>query len=167
MSQTPPNAASIPSGSDMNAPGAPAVAPAGGGVAWTTPGGWIEQHGNPMRIATFLVGPERAECTLTAFPGAVGGVEDNLRRWAGQIKLNLSPDVLARFARTPSTFKTEGGFSCLLYDFSEVAPDADPSILSAILPLEDRTLFVKLMGPRALLAQEKPAFEALCRSLRP
>ncbi|MCO5045414.1 MAG: hypothetical protein M9935_09105 [Kiritimatiellae bacterium] len=153
--------------SDMAAPGAPAVTAANEPVAWTTPEGWTEQLGNPMRIATFIVGAERVECTLTAFPGAVGGIEENLQRWARQINLQVAPDTLAKFARSPNTFKTEGDFPCLTYDFTSLAPDADPSILAAILPLEDRTLFVKLTGPRTLLEEQKEAFTALCRSLRP
>lgn len=154
-------------GGDMNAPGAPAVSAAKVAVNWTTPEGWTEQPGNPMRIATFLVGPEKAECTLTAFPGTVGGIEENLQRWAGQIGLRVTPENLAKFARAPATFKTDGDFSCLVYDFASVAPDAEPSMLAAILPLDEQTLFVKLTGPRALLAEQKEAFTALCRSLRP
>lgn len=164
MAQMQPNGAG---GADMNALGAPAVDTASSSVQWTTPDGWIEQRGNPMRIVTFLVGPGKAECTLTAFPGSVGGIEGNLQRWAGQINLTLAPEDLSKFARAPQTFKTEGEFSCLVYDFSAVAPDAEPSILAAILPLDDRTLFVKLTGPRVLLAEQKEAFTALCRSLRP
>lgn len=154
-------------GSGMNAPGAPAVSAASVAVNWTTPDGWTEQRGNPMRIATFLVGPEKAECTLTAFPGTVGGIEENLQRWAGQIGLQATPEGFAKFARAPLTFKTEGGFSCLVYDFASLAPNAEPSMLAAILPLDEQTLFVKLTGPRALLADQKEAFTALCRSLRP
>jgi len=163
------NATPPPAGmaSDRMAPGAPAVASAATSVQWTAPAGWVEQPGNPMRIMTFLVGPGRVECTLTAFPGSVGGIEGNLQRWAGQINVNLEPDALARFARTPKTFETEGKFPCLVYDFADVAPEAEPSTLAAILPLDDRTLFVKLTGPRALLAEHKEAFTALCRSLRP
>lgn len=153
--------------SDMTAPGAPAVAAANAEVHWTTPEGWVEQLGNPMRIATFLVGPDQLECTLTAFPGAVGGIEENLTRWAGQLNITLAAPDLAKFARTPKTTKTEGEFPCLIYDFSSVAPDAEPSMLAAILPLETRTLFVKFTGPQKLLADQKEAFTALCQSLRP
>lgn len=120
-----------------------------------------------MRIMTFEVGPDRAECTLTAFPGSVGGLEGNLARWAGQINLSLAPDTLARFARSPTTFETDGGFPCLVYDFADVAPQADPSMLAAILPLDGRTLFVKLTGKRELLAEQRAAFIGLCRSLAP
>lgn len=161
------DAALQPPGADMAAPGAPAVQATATDLAWTTPNGWTEHRNHPMRIVTFLVGPDGAECSVTAFPGAVGGIEGNLQRWAGQINATIATDALARFARGPETFKTEGGFSCLLYDFRDVAPDADPSILAAILPLDDRTLFVKLTAPRALLAEQKDAFRALCRSLRP
>ncbi len=156
-----------PSAGDMLAPGAAGVAPTPTSLAWTTPDGWTEHRENPMRIVTFLVGADRAECAITAFPGAVGGIEGNLERWAGQIQVALPPETLARFARGPETFKTDGGLSCLLYDFGTVAPAADPTVLAAILPMDDRTLFVKFTGPASLLAEQKDAFRALCRSLRP
>jgi hypothetical protein len=167
MARAQPDAVPAGVASDRNAPGAPPVAAIPTAIRWTTPPGWVEKTGNPMRLMTFLVGDERAECTLAAFPGAVGGIEGNLARWASQINLSVAQDDLARFARNPETFKSEGGFACLIYDFSKLAPDADPSILAAILPLDDRTLFVKLTGSRALLADQKDAFAALCRSLRP
>lgn len=143
------------------------VARAGAALRWTLPPDWSEEPGHPMRLMTFRVGPERAECTLTAFPGAVGGIEGNLARWAGQLGLSLSQEVLSRFARSPKTFETEGKLPCLLYDFTTVAPEGDPSMLAAILPLEGRTVFVKLTAPRPVIEAQRGAFEQFCRSLRP
>lgn len=143
------------------------VARAGIALRWTLPPDWSEEPGNPMRLMTFRVGPERAECTLTAFPGAVGGIEGNLARWAGQLELSLAPEVLSRFARSPKTFETEGKMPCLLYDFTTVSPESDPSMLAAILPLEGRTVFVKLVAPRRVIEAQRGAFEQFCRSLRP
>jgi hypothetical protein len=142
----------------------------GGGVTlrWTTPAGWEERAGNAMRMATFLVGPDRAECTIASFPGEVGGLEANLRRWAGQLDATVPDDALARFARSPETFESEGGLPCLVFDFAALLPaDAPASMLAAVVPMEGVTVFVKLMGRPALLAEQKAAFASLCRSLRP
>ncbi|MCS6770683.1 MAG: hypothetical protein NZ740_01500 [Kiritimatiellae bacterium] len=167
MARAQPTESAAPSPADRDAPGAPTVAAAPVAVRWTSPEGWVEKPGHPMRLMTFAVGANGAECTLTAFPGPVGGLEGNLARWAGQINVSIPADELARFARSPQTFETEGGFPCLVYDFAAVAPEADPSMLAAILPADTHTIFVKLTAPRALIAEQKEAFLALCRSLRP
>ncbi len=154
--------------------------PAGGGMAgtpvatgsaaltWTTPDGWTEQPGQAMRMATFLVGPDRKECTIVSFPGDVGGIEANLRRWIGQLQATVADDALAKFARAPETFQSEGGLGCLVYDFSGLLPAGSAqSMLAAIVPMDGQTVFVKLMGPRDLLAAERERFLSLCRSLKP
>lgn len=148
--------------------GGAAVAASPATLRWTAPEGWQEQPGNAMRLATFLVGPERAECTIVGFPGDVGGLEANLRRWLGQLQAEASDEALARFARNPDSFASEGGLTCLLYDFAAILPaEAATSMLATVVPMEGQTFFVKLTGPRALLQQERERFAALCRSLRP
>jgi hypothetical protein len=137
-------------------------------LTWRVPEGWIEQPGRAMRMATFLVGPDRKECTIVSFPGDVGGIEANLRRWIGQLNVTVPDEALARFARMPETFQSEGQLGCLVYDFTGLLPaDAPQSILAAIVPMDGQTVFVKLMGPRDLLAAERERFLDLCRSLKP
>lgn len=154
-----------PAGGDM---ASTPVATGGAALTWTVPEGWTEQPGNAMRMATFLVGPDRKECTIVSFPGDVGGIEANLRRWLGQLNADVSDDALAKFARAPETFQSEGGLGCLIYDFAGVLPAGAPaSILAAIVPMEGQTVFVKLLGSRDLLAAERERFLALCRSLKP
>ena len=144
------------------------VATAESKLTWTTPAGWVEQGGGQMRLATFKVGPEGAECAITVFPGDVGGLEANLKRWLGQLQVEIPDDVLAKFARSPQTFQSEGNLPCLVYDFEGLlAADRADCLLAAVVPTDGSTTFVKLAGPRTLLASEKENFLALCRSLKP
>ena len=137
-------------------------------LRWTVPPGWTEQGGTQMRLVTFKVGAEGAECVITIFPGDVGGLEANLRRWLGQLQVTVGDAEVARFARAPETFQSDGALPCLVYDFGTLLPaDRADSLLAAVVPLEGSTAFVKFGGPRILLDAEKENFRALCRSLKP
>ncbi len=121
-----------------------------------------------MRLATFQVGSDGGECTITVFPGDVGGLEANLRRWLGQLKADVADAELARFARAPVTLQSEGNLACLIYDFAGLLPaDHTHSLLAAVVPRDGVTAFIKFTGPRVLLAAEKENFYSLCRSLKP
>ena len=44
---------------------------------------------------------------------------------------------------------------------------SDAELIGTVVPLDGRTLFVKLVGPRAVVAEERDAFLAFCKSLQP
>lgn len=146
---------------------------AGISLAWTTPEGWREQAASGVRLATFFAGPENAlaECTITAFPGDVGGTEANLRRWVGQLNRAVpAPAVFQAFVENALSFQTAGGLQAALYDFTDLLPDlaaGDMSMLAGVLRHGDSTVFIKMMGARSILDAERGRFEALCRSIRP
>ena len=143
------------------APAAPASP-----VTWSVPEGWEERPGGDLRLATFLV-REGVECTVTAFPGAVGGLEANVRRWLGQLQVpDPGHEALAAFIAGAEIVETEGGRSGRLLDFRRLVPHAEVAILAGVFPGDDATLFVKLAAPPDVLAAEATRFEALCRSLR-
>ncbi len=144
------------------------VPTAEGSLAWTAPDGWVEQSGSQMRLVTFKVGPDGAECTITMFPGEVGGLEANLRRWLGQLKVEVADTDLASFARNPEAVQSEGSLACQVFDFAGLVPtERTDSLLAAVVPLKGSTAFVKFTGSKRLLASEKENFLALCRSLKP
>lgn len=156
--------ASAPAGAMASTP----VQTSAARLHWTVPPGWTEQGGSQMRLVTFKVGPDGAECVITIFPGDVGGLEANLRRWLGQLQVTVEDAEVARFARAPETFQSEGGLPCLVYDFSALLPaDRADSLLAAVVPLEGSTAFVKFGAAKTLLDAEKENFRALCRSLQP
>lgn len=140
--------------------------------AWTTPDGWSEAPGSGMRLATLTVprdgGP--ATCTIVALSATAGDETANIRRWIGQLGLaEPSNEDLTAFVAQQERFRSEGGFDGLLVDLTTMgppAPDAE-SMLAAIIATGRATLFVKLTGPAGFLQEQRAAFAALCRSLRP
>ncbi len=135
-------------------------------LEWTTPAGWVEKAGSGMRLATFTI--EGSECTITAFPGDVGGDEANIRRWLGQLNVELSAEALSSFAANGEKITTAGGVTGSVFDFATAIPDGAPmSMLALVLQIEGQSAFVKWMGPPALLSARKSEFIALCTSLKP
>ena len=140
---------------EMRAPSLP--------LEWTNPEGWTVLAGSGMRIATWQV--EGQECTLMSFPGDVGGDEANIRRWLGQIGQTVPAETLAAFVASPARFTTVGGIEGRLFDFADLPGITGSSVLAAIIPIGDQSVFVKLMGDAAVLKRQKAAFETLSRSI--
>ncbi len=59
------------------------------GLRWTAPAGWKELAGSGMRVASFELPKTagKAEVTVVALPGDVGGELANVNRWRGQLAL--------------------------------------------------------------------------------
>jgi len=93
-------ATTTPSPASPAAPAPAPVAPAdrggtavqtavGAALTWTAPASWVVKPATAMRKGSYTVtaaGGE-ADCSITAFPGAVGGELANLNRWRGQLQL--------------------------------------------------------------------------------
>ena len=140
-------------------------------LSWTAPEGWDEVPGSGMRKATFFAhsGTQTGECSIVSFPGDVGGEAANLVRWAGQLGVTLSDEDAATFIEGAESFTTESGIEGRIYDFSSLLASAapgTPSMLASILDRGNEKVFVKLMGPAALLADEKERFHQLSVSIR-
>ncbi|MCB1069436.1 MAG: hypothetical protein KDL31_03710 [Kiritimatiellae bacterium] len=132
---------------------------------WTTPDGWEELPGDGVRLVTFRMAG--AECSVTTFPGDVGGVEANLRRWWGQLSSTaFSAPALDQVMGQATPLAARGGITGQLYDFDAALPaDAPNSTVAAILDLGGSTAFVKLTGKRDVLQAQKPALLALAQSM--
>ena len=143
-------------------------------VQWTLPEGWTQAtHNSSFRLATFTVDQEgqQAEISLSRLGGG-GTVEGNISRWAEQIHPENppEPETVARFAEEKTErLETEGGAQAILMDLTSFAkPDAEAeSMLAAIVRTAGTdTIFVKMTGPKPLLASEAERFRAFTRSLR-
>ena len=156
--------------SDMPVQRAPA-APQPASVKWTVPEGWREEASSGMRIAAFAMDRDGAKgtCTIISLGGAAGGLEANVRRWLGQLKVEAPPpNQFFAFLERQERIKSEGGFEGVFVDLTQIGSEeatAD-SMLAALFTVDGSTLFVKLAAPRALLIKERDAFTKLCRSLR-
>lgn len=164
MASSMPPSGSSPMGSTMGALPEGMNQPAAN-LHWTAPDGWEELPGDGVRLVTFRV--PGAECSVTTFPGDVGGVEANLRRWWGQLSATaFSAPALDQVVGQATPLTARGGISGMLYDFGPALPtDAPNSTVAAILDLGGSTAFVKLTGERDVLQAQKPALLALAQSM--
>ncbi|MBI2496900.1 MAG: hypothetical protein HYV75_02875 [Opitutae bacterium] len=153
-------AAQATPGADM----AGAIVPTAGdasGLTWTAPAGWTAKPLGAMRKGSYAIkgsGGE-ADLSITAFPGATGGLEANLNRWRGQVGLPALPptEVVA------ATEKIEAnGLQAVVCDYA----GNGTRLVGAIVPHGGNSWFFKLTGPDALVAAEKPAFLAFLQTVK-
>jgi hypothetical protein len=136
---------------------------------YDVPEGWTEAPANSMRIVNLVPGGDpRAECYLTVLPGGGGGVEANVNRWRNQ--MSLEPYTSEEFAALPK--KTLLGMDAVYVEFDGVYQgmsgdqnEPDFTMAGIVLPLNDRGVFVKMLGPRDVIAREMGRFDAFCASL--
>ena len=159
--------AAVPSAPAVPAPmaGMDVQTATGPALVWTAPAGWIAKPVTAMRKGSYTVpaaGGE-ADCSITAFPGAVGGELANLNRWRGQ--LQLAPLTAEQ---VPANVRREnhGGLEFVIVDIS-AAGENPAGILGAMVPAGDVTWFFKLSGPAATLAAAKPEFLEFLQTVRP
>ena len=140
----------------------PAARPSG--VHWTAPAGWTELAGNGMRIAT-LEPPQtagKAEVTVVALPGDVGGELANVNRWRGQ--LALPPIAAAGLPPARATVKCRLG-SLFVYDFTGTG-EKKTRLVAGMISVSGTMWFFKLMGDEKAVEAAKPAFLKLLEGLK-
>ncbi len=149
------------------------------GLEWTPPAGWKSQGSQPLRAATYLVGPaagdtSAAECGVYFFGAGQGGsVEANLDRWKGQFRTPDGKPANGRVARrsaaglTITTLDIAGTYSGLggpLASSARAAPGY--RLLGAIVQGPGGNIFVKFTGPARTIAANQQKFEQLLTSFR-
>ena len=146
---------------------ATAVPTAGGSdLKWTVPASWQTGAANAMRKATYIIagdGGAKAELTITAFPGDVGGEMANLTRWRGQVGLPDAPAT--EIAKAVTRFKS-AGLKFAVADFANDKSSPPARLIGAIVPVGDSTWFFKFTGPPALLEKERVAFLEFLKTIK-
>jgi hypothetical protein len=133
------------------------------GVRWTAPRGWKDLPGAGMRVATLQppASSGKAEATVTAFPGGVGGELANVNRWRGQIA--LPPLAEADLPAARRSVRCPLG-EIAVYDFT--GGGAKPTrLVAGMISVRGTTWFFKLMGDAPAVAADKPAFLRLLEGL--
>jgi hypothetical protein len=156
-----------------DAPSPAVAAPATAGTAditWTLPSGWTtEPDPSGMRKGSFLVSGAdgaKADMSVTAFPGDVGGDLANVNRWRGQV--GLAPIDDATLAQTVETLAAPAGkFSLVELSGVSSAGGAQKPVrmLGAWLQQPDRRWFFKLLGDDALVTAQHDAFMSFLNSV--
>ena len=134
------------------------------GLTWSLPAGWTERAGNAMRVATLVPpqGPGKAEVTVVALPGDVGGELANVNRWRGQ--LALPPVTEAQLPAARARLRCPAG-TALVYDLLGTG-EKKTRMVAAMLQVSGTTWFFKLMGDDQAVGAAKPAFLTLVRGLK-
>jgi hypothetical protein len=153
---------------DAPPPAVPAPATAGtSDITWILPAGWITQPDpSGMRKGSFLVvGTDgaKADMSVTAFPGDVGGDLPNVNRWRGQV--GLSPIDDAMLAQTVQTIDGPAGKFSFIELSGVTAAQKTVRMLGAWLQQPDRRWFFKLLGDDALVTAQHDAFFAFLKSV--
>ena len=144
-----------------SAPASPSV------LTWTAPADWQAKTLTTMRRGSFTIrgdGDATADLSIIAFPGAAGGLVQNLNRWRGQIGL-ASLDAAQLTAQT-TVVKTAAGLEFTVADLAAERDGPRQRLLGAIASFGGETWFFKLLGPDALVAQTKPAFLAFLQTVK-
>lgn len=134
---------------------------------WVKPDGWSEQPVVEMRLGSFKVtGPNStsADVSVVAFPGDAGGLVANINRWRGQLELpSLEEEQMRQLIQQIEV----QGAPVYLVDLQTAENSSKPSrVLGAVLERPDRTWFVKMTGPPALLESQRQNFFNFVKSFR-
>ena len=121
--------------------------------AFQAPKHWQKQTASGFRVASYLVSKNdlKVDVSVTKFPGDVGGDLANVNRWRTQ--LGLSSISNTQLNSDITSFKV-GTISIKSIQYNS----ADKAILAAIIFRNNESWFVKLMGDKTLVDQEKRSF---------
>lgn len=145
-------------------------APSGGGaqLEWDKPDAWEEQPASAMRRASYrFTAPDGAEAdiSITVFPDAAGGLLANVNRWRGQV--GLPPVAEADLADTAVPTRIAGQVGWRVDFAGTPQGGSEPlRIIGAIVPVSGSAWFFKMMGPEAVVASQREAFDQLVASIR-
>ena len=147
-------------------------------LTWRTPSTWHKTHGTSgFDMVTFVLKDQERRghllrVSLTSFPGEVGGLGENVIRWLGQVGLRLDKEALGLFIGSMEERSNPGGLHYVLVDSRSLKQDRtheesyDVGVATFHLGEQDRTVFVKIMGPSGLVNREWTSFMSLCGSIR-
>ncbi len=137
------------------------------GIGWQAPAGWTAAPEAMFRNANYFAGSQEVEAFVTILPGDAGGPLANVNRWRDQ--MGQSPLTSAGFElleRVPMLGSTgvlveiEGTYRSM-----SGVTTSDAMMLGALGQAPGRSVFVKMIGPRALVLRQREAFLEFCRSL--
>jgi hypothetical protein len=154
-------ASTAPSTTATATPPPAATTAANGLPSWTAPAHWKVGGPRPMRLASFEVPGDgaTADISISALGAAGGGLLANVNRWRGQI--GLGPVDEATLSPTLKPLQLAGGSKATLIEIA----GPQTNILGAIIPTGERTWFLKMTGPGALVTRERENFTRWVQSV--
>lgn len=148
-----------------------------GRLTYKIPKSWQQVPvSNPMRLAQYEINSIDSSATLSiyTFPGHVGGVAANITRWQAQFKEGMdkrtAPVKQFNYGPLPvSIVKISGTYLEAMQPMNPASPKkAIPkqAMMAAIVELENKSWFFKLIGDASLVEEERSNFMQILRSLK-
>ena len=145
-------------------PGADATPPK---PQWTVPAGWKEEPPTQMLVAKFSAADKdaKADITVSAFPGDVGGLLANVNRWRRQI--GLPPMAEADVTKEVKQLDPVPG-KMMLVELTGTDPKTSQpaQLVGIIVPQAGQTWFYKLMGDAAVVGAQKDTLTQFAKSAK-
>jgi hypothetical protein len=147
-------------------------------LEWVLPDGWVDQpEGDPLRVAGFWapdpalahtgeMDPQAVDVSLVQLAGDAGGLDANVIRWLGQVKIPPTFAEEAIAAAVP--VRTATGQSGIVVDFTDMLSGdltQSKSVVGAIIRGEGYTVFVKAAGEKDRLKKIKSQLLEFCAKL--
>lgn len=139
-------------------------------LIWETPAGWVQAERSQMRPVNLAFGPNReGECYLSLLPGGGGGVLANVNRWRKQMgQPEITEEELAKMPKK-TLMGIQGTYVSIEGAYTSVGATeakADHKMLGIVAAMGEAGLFVKMVGPKALVEANTQAFDQFVTSLR-
>jgi len=139
-------------------------------LSWETPAGWVQAERSQMRPINLRFGPNgEGECYLSMLPGGAGGTTANVNRWRKQMGQPELPEAEVAALPKRILMGIEGVFVSLDGSYTNVGSaeaTADQRLIGVVAALGEVGLFVKMVGPKALVEANQSAFDQFVNSLR-
>jgi len=143
-------------------PGMERSADGAGNLEWgDLPDTWENFAPSGIRIANFRIANDggRAELTVLAVPGDVGGDLANVNRWRQQI--GLSPLSAERLASETERIEVDGRDSLFVLMHGQ-----RESVVGSFVPTGSHTWFFKMQGAKGAVSLEEKAFRDFMGTIR-
>ena len=133
---------------------------------WSVPPDWQAIPPAQFLLAEYAISganDAKAEVNVAALDGDGGGLLANVNRWRGQIGLGaMSENDLAQLGQS---LDVPGGQATLVDLVGTDAKTGAPTrLIGALVSQNGRTWFYKLMGDKAVVAQQKDSFTKFIQS---
>jgi len=135
---------------------------------FVAPESWREGKMSSMRWAAFNVGPEEAVAEVTVIP-AGGDDRGNVQRWIGQIRSDVSEEIVDEAMKEAETIEVAGRQAqrfALIGDEAVSSEQVQQAIDAIIVPLEPGfSLFIKMTGPASTVTAQHEAMTSFLETL--
>ena len=136
--------------------------------SWKASEGWNLAPDRFSRLVSYTMGLiNQTECYITVLPSTAGGVMENINRWQRQMgQTALSSEEVEKIP-TIEMFGLNTKLVEITGDYTGMSgsPKNGFMLLGVVCPLQEETIFVKMIGPESDVQEERENFIKFCKSV--